>query len=219
MLQTDLFALLASYVYVTAVLMCGELLGRFVLHGSTAFTRKFVHIGVGMWIIGTVLLFKHWQMAVIPPLTFIVINYVAYRYDIFKSIQSADKRNLGTVYFPISFALIIALFWPKHEVVVAGMMPMVWGDALAAIVGLRWGRHPYVAFGKGKSWEGSAAMFLSSFAGVAIVLLAAGNGVAPALGLALITSVVATVLEAITPAGLDNLTVPLGSALLLWFLL
>lgn len=219
MSQADLIGLVASYIYVTAMLLTGEVLGRFVLKGSTAFTRKFVHITVGMWIVVAVVLFDTWQAAVIPPLTFIAINYVSYRYEIFKSIQSADRRNLGTVYFPISLTLIVAVFWAKPAVVVAGLMPMVWGDALAAIIGLRWGRHTYTAFGKRKSWEGSAAMFVSSFAAVAIVLLAAGHGAAAALGIALVTSAVATGLEAATPAGLDNLTVPLISALLLWFII
>lgn len=218
LLTPDGVALVVSYIYVTAMLLTGEVLGRFVLHGSTAFTRKFVHVSVGLWIIGTALLFTSWKPAIIPPLTFIVINYVAYRYQIFSSIQSSDRRNLGTVYFPLSFSIIVALFWAKPAVMVAGMMPMVVGDALAAVIGLKWGRHPYTAFGNHKSWEGSAAMFVSSFVAMAIVLLVTGSGVAAALAIALLTAAVATVLEAVTPAGLDNLTVPLVSALLLWLL-
>ena len=219
MLQTDIVALVASYVYVFAVLVAAELLGRFVFHGSTSFTRKFVHVGVGMWVIGTVLLFKNWQMAIIPPLTFIVINYVSYRRDIFKAIQSSDKRNLGTVYFPISFALVIALCWARPAVVLAALMPMTWGDALAAVIGERWGRRKYTSFGKEKSWEGSAAMFFASLASVLFVLLTGGAALAIAVGVALMVAALATLAEAFTPLGLDNLSVPLVSAILLWLLL
>jgi len=219
MQQSNAIALVLSYVYVFAVLMGGELLGRFVFHGSTSFTRKFVHVGVGMWVVGTVLLFKSWQIAVIPPLTFIVINYISYRQDIFKAMESKDKRNLGTVYFPISFALIIALCWAKPAVVVAGLMPMTWGDALAAVFGERWGRHKYLVFGKEKSWEGSAAMFIASFLSVVLVLLAYSTAGMMALGVALIVAAVTTIVEALTPLGLDNLTVPIIAAALLWFLI
>ncbi len=218
MQQSDVVALVVSYLYVFAVLGCGELLGRFVFHGSTAFTRKFVHVGVGMWVIGTVLLFSSWQVAIIPPLSFIVLNYISYRRDVFKAIESSDKRNLGTVYFPISFALVIALFWAKPAVVVAGLMPMTWGDAMAAVVGQRWGRHRFSVAGGTKSVEGSAAMFVASFISVLLVLLASGMAAGPAAGVTLVVAAVATLVELVTPLGLDNLSVPLLSSLLLWLL-
>ena len=219
MQQADLIALLASYIYVTAALLIGELLGRFVFHGSTAVTRKFVHVSVGMWIVGTALLFTNRWIAVIPPLTFILINYVSYRMDIFKAISTKDKRNLGTVYFPISFSLIILIFWSKLPVVVGGLMPMTWGDALAAVIGQRWGKHRFTVLGSTKSWEGSAAMAVASFVSVFITLAAYKVALGAAALDALIVAAAATVVELLTPLGLDNLTVPLLSALLLWFLL
>jgi dolichol kinase len=217
--QADLIGLVASYIYVASIVLLGEVLSRFVFHGATAFSRKFVHVSVGMWIVGTVLLFKSWQMAVIPPLTFIVVNYVSYRLSIFKGIETKDKRNLGTVYFPISFAAVIALCWAKPEVVVASLMPMTWGDALAAIIGQRWGRHRYTALARSKSIEGSAAMFIGAFVSVSLALAAFGVTVATAAGAALVVAFVATIIEALTPWGLDNLTIPAASALLLWLML
>ena len=219
MQQADLIALLASYVYVFAAILAGELLGRFVFHGSTAFTRKFVHVGVGMWVVGTALLFTNRWIAIIPPLTFIIINYMSYRKDIFKAMSTKDKRNLGTVYFPISFALIILIFWSKLPVVVAGLMPMTWGDALAAVIGQRWGKHRFTVLGSTKSWEGSVAMVVASFVSVFITLAAYKVALGAAALDALIVAAAATVVELLTPLGLDNLTVPLLSALLLWFLL
>lgn len=215
--QAEIVALIASYIYVFAVILVGEVLARLVFNGSPAFSRKFVHVGVGMWVVGTVLLFTDWRWAIIPPLSFIVLNYISYRAELFKSVEIADKRNLGTVYFPISFALIIALFWAKPEVVVAGLMPMTWGDAAAGVIGHKWGKHRLQGVPGGKSVEGSAAMLLFSFVSVALVLLAADFG-GQALAVAAVVAVVATVVEALTPWGLDNLTVPILSAVLLWFL-
>ena len=71
------------------------------------FTRKFIHIGVGMWVVGTVLLFENRFLAVIPPLSFVLINYVSYRRETFKAMETGEKGNLGTVYFPLSFAILI----------------------------------------------------------------------------------------------------------------
>jgi len=67
MIPNDWVGLVVSYLWVFAVLGAGEGL-RIVLKLRRDFTRKFVHIGVGLWAIGTVLGFQNWYFAVIPPL-------------------------------------------------------------------------------------------------------------------------------------------------------
>ena len=217
-MSTNLLALIASYVYVFGILLLSEILHRWP-GLSLTLTRKLVHVGVGMWAFGTVLLFQDWRWAIIPPLTFIVINYISYRQDVFKAMEAKDKRNLGTVYFTISFAAIIALCWAKPTVVVAGLMPMVWGDALATIVGESWGQHKYHLFGYSKSWEGTATMFAASFVSVLLTLLFFGLPAATSLVVSLIVAAVAAVVEGLSMWGIDNLTVPLVSTAVLWLLL
>jgi phytol kinase len=217
-MSPNLWALILSYIYVFGILILSEVLHRWP-GLSLNLTRKFVHVGVGMWAFGTVLLFRDWRWAIVPPLTFIVINYISYRQDVFKAMEAKDKRNLGTVYFPISFAAIIALCWAKPAAVVAGLMPMVWGDALAAIVGQRWGRHKYHLFGYSKSWEGTATMLVASFASVLLTLLFFGLPAPTNLVVSLIVAAVATLVEGLSIWGIDNLTVPLLSTAVLWLLL
>jgi phytol kinase len=106
----------------------------------------------------------------------------------------------------------------RPAVIAAGLMPMTWGDAFAAILGRRWGRHRYAIGGSTRSLEGSAAMFLFSLASTFLVLWGFGTPLATAGLDALIVAVVATVVEAISIKGLDNITVPLLSALTLWLL-
>ena len=130
------WGLVLSFVYVFAVLFAAEGLRKWRGY-PIDFTRKFVHIGVGMWVIGTVLLFESRYLAVIPPLSFVVVNYISYRRSVFQAMETGERENLGTVYFPISFALLILWLWPRPELLVAALMPMTWGDALAAIVGVR----------------------------------------------------------------------------------
>jgi dolichol kinase len=84
-------------------------------------------------------------------------------------------------------------------------------DALAAIVGTRWGRHRYVVRGATRSWEGSLAFVASAFAILAATLVATGRATPFAfVAIAIVATVVAAV-EAITTAGLDNLTIPLAT--------
>ncbi|MBU1751717.1 MAG: phosphatidate cytidylyltransferase, partial [Chloroflexi bacterium] len=83
-IPNDWVGLVLSYVWVFAVLGGGEGL-RIVFKLPRDFTRKFVHIGVGLWAIGTVLVFENWYFAIIPPLSFIVLNYISYRREVFKA--------------------------------------------------------------------------------------------------------------------------------------
>lgn len=85
------------------------------------------------------------------------------------------------------------------------------GDGIAEPIGRRWGRHTYrvrslTGAGAVRSLEGSAAVFVGC---VAVLLVCFGLGVlVPALLLALVL----TGVEAVSPHGLDNLTIPVVAA-------
>jgi len=102
---------------------------------------------------------------------------------------------------------------------VLGILVMTWGDGLAALVGQNFGRHPYVIFGNKKSIEGSLTMALASFV-VSVLVLGAIAGITwPVLGIAAGVAIAATLLETLSFYGLDNLTVPLGSAFIAYGLM
>ena len=125
---------------------------------------------------------------------------------------------MGTVYFPISFVALVWLLWDRPHLMVASLMPMTWGDALAAVLGRQIGRRHYTVAGSTRSLEGSAVMFLVSWVAtvVPLVLLTpASMDLGAAAGVAAVTALGATVIEALSPWGIDNLTVPVISALVL----
>jgi phytol kinase len=217
-MKSDWQALIISYVYVFAMIGVGEGLRKWRGY-STEFTRKVIHISVGMWAFGTVLLFEHWYFAIIPPLSFVILNYISYRQETFKAMETGEKGNLGTVYFPISFSIIICLLWTRPNLLVASLMPMTWGDALAAVLGRRYGQRKYSVLGSTRSVEGSLAMFFFSWLATFLALL-----LLPPLGwqvsllYSLALAVFATLVEALSPWHIDNLTVPLLSAALLYLM-
>ncbi|MBC7249399.1 MAG: phosphatidate cytidylyltransferase [Anaerolineae bacterium] len=219
----DCLGLIISYAFVFAAIFAAEGLRKW-RNLSIDFTRKFIHIAVGMWSVGTVLLFKHWLFAIIPPLSFVVINYISYRRETFKAMETGEAGNLGTVYFPISFALIIVLFWLTRPqsypgLIVAALMPMTWGDAMAAILGRWFGQYRYQLYGTSRTMEGSLSMFLFSWLSTFLALfLFPPLGFLTSLLHGLVVALVATLVEAFSPWHIDNLTVPLSSALLLLLL-
>jgi phytol kinase len=210
-------ALILAFVYVGAAIALGEVL-RKAFHLSQGFTRKFIHIAVGMISVPTVLWFGNLWWAIVPPLAFVVINYLDYRFGLIQAMMSSNRSNLGTVYFPLAFAVVLVIFWgdpsrpaTNPHLIVAALMPLTWGDALAAIVGERFGQHRYTFFGQTRSLEGSVTMLIVSALAAWIALGASPSAVA----IALVIALGATLVEAISPWGIDNLTIPAVSTLII----
>jgi phytol kinase len=219
--RQDYTALIVSYLYVFAVIGLAELLRRAGKRPSE-FTRKFIHVGVGMWMVGTVVLFETWQFALIPPVTFVVLNAFSYWLDIFKAMEAEERGNLGTIYFPIAFGALIYVFWDQPLLLVASVMPMTWGDAMAAVIGQRYGHYRFTIGGHTRSLEGSAAMLFWSWLATSAALLGMPYllGQSPINWLLVLiyggaVAVVCTTVEALTPWGIDNLSVPAAAALAL----
>ncbi|BDA73457.1 phosphatidate cytidylyltransferase [Rivularia sp. IAM M-261] len=225
MTASDFVGLGISYAYAVILLLIGELLQRIV--GIKAdLTRKLVHIGAGMWVFGILALFNTWQIGIIPFASFILINFILYRYKVVRALDSSNSSP-GTVYFAISVTLLFAVFWrPLYDdeapIAVAGIMVMTWGDALAALIGKYYGKNKY-QFGQSiKSFEGSAVMFVVSTIVVFIVLkllpgsLLSQNSLQwemwKIITASLLSAGVATLIEAISPHGTDNFSVPLVAA-------
>ncbi|MBU7582096.1 MAG: phosphatidate cytidylyltransferase [Nostoc sp. TH1S01] len=233
MTNSDFIGLAASYIYAVSLLALGEGLRR-LFSVKPDLTRKFIHVGAGMWVFGVLLLFKHWQIGIIPFATFIGINYLLYRYRIIGAMDTEDSSP-GTVYFAISVTLLFGLFWRPDDpvdyvpIAVAGIMAMTWGDALAALIGKSFGQHKYQVGSSVRSWEGSLAMFLASTTAIFLVLLflpgsflsplAVSVGVGKALLTALVSASFATLVEAVSPHGTDNLSVPLVTVTVMWVLM
>jgi phytol kinase len=208
-------ALLASFTYVFAMIGVAEGLRKWRGY-SVDFTRKFIHIAVGMWAYGTVLLFERRTFAIIPPLAFVGINALSYWRGTFKAMETGKKGNLGTIYFPLSFAVLAWLLWGRPHLLVASLMPMTWGDALAAVVGRRIGKRRYTVLGSTRSLEGSATMALAGWVATLVALVLLGPvGLVTTMWVSTATALGAAVVEAVSPWGIDNLTVPAASALIL----
>jgi len=113
----------------------------------------------------------------------------------------------------------------RVPIAAAAVMAMTLGDAFASIIGRRWGKHTYTVFGHTRSWEGTAAMAVTSLVGIALTLsLLPGSVLSPnsvvmsgseVIVLSLVGAAAAAVFEALSPAGIDNLSVPLLTGLVM----
>lgn len=183
---------------------------------SPEITRKIVHIGAG-----NVILLAWWLqtpawMGIAASILFSLVALLSYWLPILPGINSVGRASLGTFFYAVSIGVLTAVFWSRGypEFTVLGILTMTWGDGMAALVGQSFGSHPYKVFDMQKSWEGTSAMLLVSFV-ASFAVLSIAHDVTWWLGaIAFLTALAATALESFSKLGIDNLTVPLGSAFL-----
>lgn len=97
-----------------------------------------------------------------------------------------------------------------------------WGDAVGEPIGIRWGRHRYrvPAWGQltaQRSLEGSAAVFVASSLAAGLGLMISGRFGVDVIGQAVLLGAAATIVEAVSPHGWDNLTLLVAVAWLTRF--
>ena len=200
-------------VYVGSIVLISELLHRYT-DTNPEQVRKVVHIGTGNVIILAWLLQLPAWVGIISGVLAGIVTLISYRLPILPGVNSVGRKSLGTFFYAVSIGILTAIFWnlnlPHYAVI--GILIMAWGDGLAAIIGQRFGKHPYTIFGNTKSWEGTLTMFVVSYAIVSIVLLSVQGSMWQTWVVGIPVAIVATGVESIAQWGLDNLTVPLTSA-------
>lgn len=176
-------------------------------------TRKLVHIGGGAviplaWLLGI----ERW-LAIPAAAAITVLAFLNHRQRLLPAIEDVGRASYGTVAYGASITLLLLLFWPQRaDAVCAGVLVMALGDGLAGLVGPRLRSPSWTVLGERRSLAGTLTMALVSLAVLLSVAALAPPG--PAWGLLLLLALVATALEQVALLGLDNLTVPLGVALL-----
>ena len=127
-----------------------------------------------------------------------------------------EGHHTGLILYSISFSLLVLLYASKPHVIASGILPMAYGDSTAALVGMKMGKRRYRLVAE-KSLEGSMAMFAVSLMGLVVSGLyfsfLYSFPVGRRLPSFLAASVAVTVVEAVSPRGLDNIGVPLSGAL------
>lgn len=207
-------------VWVLLIQAIAWVVNRFV-NDDPEILRKIVHIGTG-----NVILLAWWlnmppSIGITASILASAITLLSYRFPILPGINSVGRQSLGTFFYSVSFGILVACFWylQQPQYAALGILVMTWGDGLAALIGQRFGKHKYKVFGGQKSWEGSLTMTVVSYIVSSLILLGVQGNISSTWIISLVVALVATGLEAVSFLGIDNLTVPLGSAALAFFLI
>jgi phytol kinase len=200
-------------IYVGSIVLTAELLHRYTQTNPEQ-VRKVVHIGTGnVMLIAWLLQLPAW-VGITSAVLAGTVTLLSYRFPILPGVNSVGRKSLGTFFYAVSIGVLTAIFWnlnlPHYGVI--GILIMAWGDGLAAIIGQRFGKHPYTIFGNTKSWEGTSTMFVVSYVIVLIVLFSVQGNSWSTWMVGIPVAIAATAVESIAQWGLDNLSVPLISA-------
>ena len=214
MVTQQLLGVAAVVVWLAAVLLTALAVRRRWPH-LKEWSRKVVHIGTG----AVVLL--AWAFAIPRDLALGAAALVTvgtalnHRFRLLPAVEDVGRHSYGTIAYGASITILLALFWPQQPLpVAAGVLVMACGDGLAGLVGPQINSPRWRIFGQTKSLAGTAAMALTSW--IVLVLLIgvaqATGAPAPSLVAAAVIAVAATGLEQLSGFGLDNLSVPLATA-------
>ncbi len=219
----NVLLMILCYVYILFIIFVSSKMDK-LLHISQKASRKFLHAMIG----NLPFIIPFFTANIYPVLVaapFILVTFFASPYSPVDNVSKKLKgladiteegHHLGLVFYAISYTFLALFFASKPYVIAAGILPMAYGDSLAAIVGERYGRRRYKLVAD-KSLEGSIAMFFGSFFSFTISLIffsalypfSIYEKIFPALA----ASTVATLVESVSPMSFDNLTVPAFSAL------
>ena len=206
------------YIIIAAGIM---LMARMLFTIPDELFRKILHFILLGAYIPLVFAFNAWWMSATFAVSLMVVLFpillLAEKIPMFSAFVNERKKGefkssmvLAVGMMAFSVTICWGLFEDKY-LVLASIYAWGVGDALAALVGKRFGKHKIkwkLADGK-KSIEGSIAMFICAFISVLLVLLARGGlDILLCLSIAIVAATVCTVTEMCTKNGLDTVICP-----------
>lgn len=218
------FILLFGIIIFIAI---SELL-RAALRWHPETTRKLVHVGTGFLVYFSPLIFYSIYPPLVLSIIFICVNFLGIKFNLMKGMHSTERTSYGTVFYPISFLILLILFWYRDPaILMTSMLILALADPLAAAAGER-AKNPrmFIWWKERKSIQGSVTMagaaFIITF--LSIKFLRDIDSFPPihtstALWISIIAALFLTLMEALSAAGSDNISIPLGSAFILDFML
>ena len=218
MIQGDVAGVAVVYLYVAILLIITEK----ILDKYPEISRKILHIMVGNIAFLLPIFVTREIMAFVAAAPFILLTFLMSPRTPIKSIRgktSAAGHGMGLVYYSITWTILAYVFFNNMVVIVIGILAMSYGDGFASIIGVKFGQKKYNVFGEEKSYIGSFAMFVFTFITMIIALLYYEISITFYVLLALaFIALIASIVEGLTPKGLDNLTVPFIAVFLYWLI-
>lgn len=217
--MTNILGIVVSLVYIAIIMAIASFCyqkKQFSIEDS----RKFVHVGLSNWWLIAMLFFDNWIWASILPACFIVINLLNLKFNFIKGIERPKtQKSLGTVYYCVALTILSVVLFRTEQLKYIGAIAVLilgYADGIGGLISEYLGKHEF-GFGH-KTAEGSFAVFTISFV-ISYVLFNMLLYSDLALEYSFFIACFATMIELFSVGGIDNLTLPLGTALVTYMLI
>jgi len=219
MIQNDFAGVALVYIYVAVLLLITEK----ILDKYPKVSRKILHIMTGNIAFLLPVFQTREAMAFLAAGPFILFTFLMSPYSPIKSIKGKTSKaghGMGLVYYAIAWTVLAYVFFDHKEIIAIAILAMSYGDGFASLLGVKFGRRKYKIYRDEKSYIGSASMFIFTFITTIAALLYYGIQITQYMLVVMaFIALVATIVEVLTPKGLDNLSVPFVAAFLYWVIL
>lgn len=201
-------------VYFVIVFLLLFAIAEFLYHVmdiQAELTRKVVHFGTGLLsLMFPIILDSHWYVLFLCS-SFAGLLILSMRFKLLKSINAIERESVGAVAYPVSVYVCYLAFANFDRQYIYFYLPILMlaiCDPLAALAGKKWPWKPYKVGAGTKTWMGSSIFFVSAM----ILSLAISRFSTFELGIfgVLLVSSVATIAEAVSRRGYDNLMIPMA---------
>ena len=240
----DLFVVIITFFYVLLTIFIP--LTLYKKEKISKFSaRKSVHMFAGLAILSSPFYFWPFWPTIIAGTLMLFVYFsskeskVKQLKDLYNAISEEQEEGLkraflqGPFFYCLSITFLVFIFGivaPENFYFpIAGILIMIVADTLASIIGKNWGKMgislPWT--NSKRTLEGSTTFFVTAFLvcfvafflfGLLIPTLQEPLSFSTIVIYSLITSALATIIELISPSTFDDLTVPLGSTLIIFLL-
>jgi len=166
---------------------------------QTEIMRRVAHISAGLMVVLYHTLLSPLLFGILVTSGGIVF-YILSKFNLLTSINNVTRHTYGQYVLTLGYLAAFLISLNKPDTFVPTILILTFADALAGLYGT-------IVKANSRTITGSILFFVIASA----VLLATGTAILPALAIAFAL----TIVERVTPLGLDNLSIPVASALLL----
>jgi dolichol kinase len=207
-----------ALIPVALILLFSEFLWRKkIVKGERA--RKFIHILAGIWMAFWPFYIPFDGIFILGCMALVFLIYSRFAH-VFGAIYAVKRRTYGEIFYAITI-IICSYFGQEAWVFTTSILLLALADGGAAVVGRLWGiGNQYLVFGRvslKKSVAGTLAFIVLAYISILIGWLVGGSFVLNEnlLIAFVVLPVSVTILENISPYGIDNLVTPVLATILL----
>lgn len=193
---------------------------------TSSFARKFLHISSGIFIPFVPFYVDSYFAMILVGIFFTILNLFLIKKKLIKELDATEQPNLGILYFPFAFLILVLIFWQINKYIISfAFFIFALSDAMAAILGksIKF-KNPFIVHDEPKTIVGAIGSLITAFIVfffLQILFFNKFNFISytkfELLFIAILVSIMASIIELISTRGSDNFYVPISIGIMGFF--